>query len=69
MSGGPERPPGLEPSARPPPKRLRSAPPSRTRTLLGTITEEGPEGGAPARARPPERDAASRSQTPSFETA
>eukprot|EP00969_Alexandrium_andersonii_P286905 12683297-Alexandrium_andersonii.AAC.1 len=58
MSGGPDSPPGLEPQSRPPPKRPRgatSAPPSGTRTPLGPIAEEGTEGGAPFRARPPER--------------
>eukprot|EP00969_Alexandrium_andersonii_P174610 7720535-Alexandrium_andersonii.AAC.1 len=71
MSGGPDTPPGLGPEAGPQPKRPRgaaSAPPSRARGSLDPILEEGPEGGAPARARPPSRGSG-RSQTPSFATA
>eukprot|EP00969_Alexandrium_andersonii_P299105 13223062-Alexandrium_andersonii.AAC.1 len=72
MSGGPQAPPGLEPEARPPPKRLcssASAPPTSARTPSVPIAEEEASGGAPARARLPSRDTRSRSQAPSFVSA
>eukprot|EP00969_Alexandrium_andersonii_P296363 13096650-Alexandrium_andersonii.AAC.1 len=69
MASGSDGPPGLEPEARPPPKRQRSAPPVSSRTTLDPIAEEGIGGGAPARARPPSRNPGSRSQNPSFATA